>query len=74
MVSFKPHAYLLETETRPSSINIFGVRGGGERWLNIPLEVSHSVQAFAFVYAVQALAFVCKSRPCRREQTKSQCR
>jgi hypothetical protein len=52
--SFKPHAYLLETDTRPSSIVIFGVTGGPERWLKIPLDLSRPPLS----YAVQARSVV----------------
>jgi hypothetical protein len=55
--SFKPHAYLLGTETRPSSITIFGITGGAESWLTIPLDLSQSPVR----YAMQALAFVRKT-------------
>jgi hypothetical protein len=52
--SFKPHAYLLGTETRPSSIAMFGFSGGPERWLRIPLDWSQPT----LTYAAQALAVV----------------
>jgi hypothetical protein len=52
--SFKPHAYLLGTDTRPSSIIFFGITGGAERWLKIPLDLSQPPLS----YAVQALAVV----------------
>jgi hypothetical protein len=55
--SFKPHAFLLGTETRPSSITIFGISGGPEHWLKIPLDLSQP----PVTYAVQALAFVRKT-------------
>jgi len=51
---FKPHAYLLGTDSRPSSITIFGLTGGAERWLKIPLDVSQRPVTFAR----QALKFV----------------
>jgi hypothetical protein len=56
--SFKPHAYFLGTDARPSSIVIFGVTGGAERWLKIPLDLSQP----PLNYAVQALAVVRKTR------------
>ena len=52
--AFKPHAYLLGTHTRPSSITIFGISGGAKRWLNIPLDLAQSPVTFA----TQALGFV----------------
>jgi hypothetical protein len=52
--SFKPHAYLLGTNARPSSITFFGITGGAERWLKIPLDLSQPPVS----YAAQALAVV----------------
>jgi hypothetical protein len=52
--SFKPAAYLLGTSNRPSQIWMFGVTGGAERWLKIPLDISQS----PVTYAEQALAVV----------------
>ena len=52
--SFKPAAYLLGTSNRPSQIWMFGVTGGAERWLKIPLDTSQS----PVTYAEQALAVV----------------
>jgi hypothetical protein len=52
--AFKPHAYLLGTNVRPSSITFFGITGGAERWLVIPLD--HSQPPLS--YAAQALAVV----------------
>ena len=52
--AFKPHAYLLGTHTRPSSITIFGISGGAKRWLNIPLDLEQPPVTFA----TQALGFV----------------
>jgi hypothetical protein len=49
---FRPSAYLLGTDTRPSQIVIYGVTGGSERWLNIPLDLSRP----AVTFARQALA------------------
>jgi hypothetical protein len=45
--SFIPHAYLLGTETRPSQITIYGLTGGSERWLKIPLDLSQPPVTFA---------------------------
>ena len=52
--AFKPHAYLLGTHTRPSSITIFGISGGAKRWLKIPLDLAQPPVTFA----TQALGFV----------------
>jgi len=56
--SFMPHAYLLGTETRPSQITIYGLTGGAERWLKIPLDLSQP----PITFAAQALA-VAKETP-----------
>ncbi len=45
--SFKPSAFLLGTASRPSSITIYGLSGGAERWLKIPLDLSQSPITFA---------------------------
>ena len=55
--SFKPHAYLVGSENRPSQITIYGVTGGPERWLKIPLDLSQP----PVTYAVQAHEFVAKT-------------
>jgi hypothetical protein len=52
--SFQPSAYLLGTETRPSSITMFGISGGSQRWLRIPLDLTQP----AITYASQAHAVV----------------
>jgi hypothetical protein len=52
--AFKPAAYLLGTSNRPSQIWMFGVTGGAERWLKIPLDTSQS----PVTYAEQALVVV----------------
>ena len=52
--SFRPAAYLLGTDDRPSQIVFFGITGGAERWLKIPLDCSQPPVS----YAVQALAVV----------------
>lgn len=38
--SFQPNAYLVGTDNRPSSIAIYCLSGGAERWLKIPLDLS----------------------------------
>ena len=58
--SFKPAAYLLGTSNRPSQIWMFGVTGGAERWLKIPLDTSQS----PVTYAEQALAVVRETPTC----------
>jgi hypothetical protein len=55
--SFKPAAYLLGSSNRPSQIFIFGLTGGTERWLKIPLDTSQS----PVTYTEQALAVVRKT-------------
>jgi hypothetical protein len=55
--SFKPHAYLVGSENRPSQITIYGVTGGPERWLKIPLDLSQP----PVTYAVQAHEVVAKT-------------
>ena len=55
--SFKPAAYLLGSSNRPSQIWMFGLTGGAERWLKIPLDISES----PITYAEQALAVVRKT-------------
>jgi hypothetical protein len=52
--SFEPHGYLLGSSDRPSQIFIFGITGGAERWLKIPLDLSQPPLS----YAAQALAVV----------------
>jgi hypothetical protein len=52
--SFEPHGYLLGTSDWPSQIFIFGITGGPERWLKIPLDLSQPPLS----YAPQALAVV----------------
>jgi hypothetical protein len=52
--SFKPAAYVLGSSNRPSQIWMFGVTGGAERWLKIPLDTSQS----PVTYAEQALTVV----------------
>jgi hypothetical protein len=55
--SFKPHAYLVGSENRPSQITRYGMTGGPERWLKIPLDLSQP----PVTYAVQAHEFVAKT-------------
>jgi hypothetical protein len=45
--SFQPCAYLLGTETRPTQIIFFGISGGSERWLRIPLDLTQPAVTFA---------------------------
>jgi hypothetical protein len=52
--AFEPSAYLLGTDSRPSQITIFGMTGGAERWLRIPLDLTQPPVTFAG----QALAVV----------------
>ena len=52
--SFKPAAYLLGTSDRPSQIFNFGLTGGPNRWLKIPLDLSQPLES----YAGQALSMV----------------
>lgn len=52
--SFEPSAYLIGTESRPSSITIYGLSGGAERWLRIPLDLSRP----PITFAMQALGVV----------------
>jgi len=54
---FKPHAYLIGTETRPWSIAMYGFSGGSERWLKIPLDCSRP----SVTFATQALSVVRKT-------------
>lgn len=55
--SFKPHAYLVGSQNRPSQITLYGMTGGPERWLKIPLDLSQP----PVTYAVQAHEFVKKT-------------
>jgi hypothetical protein len=55
--SFKPHAYLVGTTNRPSQITFYGLTGGPERWLKIPLDLSQP----PVTYALQAHEFVAKT-------------
>jgi hypothetical protein len=52
--SFEPAAYLIGTESRPSSITMYGMSGGAKRWLRIPLDLSKP----PITFATQALAVV----------------
>ncbi|HEY8036138.1 MAG TPA: hypothetical protein VIF37_11185 [Methylobacter sp.] len=55
--SFKPHAYLVGFQNRPSHITFYGMTGGPERRLKIPLDLSQP----PVTYAVQAHEFVAKT-------------
>jgi hypothetical protein len=60
--SFKPCAYLVGTESRPSSITMYGLSGGANRWLKIPLDLSQppvtfAAQAHAVVKKTPAVPF-----------------
>ena len=55
--SFVPHAYLHGSQNRPSQLFIYGVSGGAEKWLKIPLDLSMPPVTFA----AQALTFVKKT-------------
>jgi hypothetical protein len=55
--AFRPAAYLLGTTERPSQIFFFGITGGPERWLKIPLDLSQPPLG----YVAQALAVVRKT-------------
>jgi hypothetical protein len=44
--SFQPDAYLQGTSTRPSQIFIFGITGGVERYLRIPLDLTQPASDF----------------------------
>jgi hypothetical protein len=52
--SFVPSAYLVGSDSRPSSIVIYGVTGGANTWLRIPLDVGMP----PITYVRQALAVV----------------
>ncbi len=54
---FRPCAYLVGTKERPSSITLYGITGGADRWLKIPLDVSQP----PVTYASQALEIVRKT-------------
>ena len=55
--SFKPNAYLVGSTNRPTQITFYGMTGGPERWLKIPLDLSQP----PVTYALQALEFVAKT-------------
>lgn len=52
--SFAPAGYLLGTSEWPSQIFIFGITGGPDRWLKIPLDLSQPAES----YVQQALSIV----------------
>ena len=54
---FKPHAYLVGSQSCPSQITFYGMTGGPERWLKIPLDLSQPPVTFA----VQAHEFLAKT-------------
>jgi hypothetical protein len=54
---FVLHAYLLATNKLPSQITLYGITGGSERWLKIPLDLTKPPVTFA----AQARAFVRKT-------------
>jgi hypothetical protein len=54
---FQPAAYLLGTTERASQILFFGITGGPDRWLKIPLDLSQPPVS----YVAQALAVVRKT-------------
>ena len=54
---FQPCAYLLGTSDRPSSITFYGITGGADRWLTIPLDLSWP----PVTYAAQSLEIVRKT-------------
>ena len=51
---FQPCAYFVGTTDRPSSISMYGISGGGDRWLKIPLDLSQP----SVTFAAQALTVV----------------
>jgi hypothetical protein len=51
---FYPVGYLIGSDKHPSSITIYGITGGAERWLKIHLDATKP----PLTYAPQALAFV----------------
>jgi len=51
-MSFEAHAYLVGSEKRPSSVVVFGLSGGAQRWKRITLDCSRP----PVTYATQALA------------------
>ena len=44
---FQPCVYLVGSSERPSSISMFGLSGGADRWLRIPLDISRQPVTFA---------------------------
>ena len=51
---FEPCAYFVGSTDRPSSISMYGLSGGADRWLRIPLDLSQP----PVTYAAQALEVV----------------
>jgi hypothetical protein len=56
-MTFKPEAFLLGTSTRPSSVVLYGITGGSDRWLRISLDVSKP----PITFVSQALSVVRKT-------------
>ena len=54
---FEPSAYLIGSESRPTSTILFAISGGAERWLRLPLDLSKP----AITYPRQALALAKKT-------------
>lgn len=52
--TYEPRAYLIGSKSRPEQIVIYGVTGGAERCLRIPLDLTKP----PITYAMQALTFV----------------
>jgi hypothetical protein len=52
--SFQPQAFLLGTSNRPSQIWAYGLSGGADRWLKVPLDLGQPWDT----YAAQALSVV----------------
>ena len=52
--TFAPTAYLLGTSTRPSSIVLYGITGGADKWLRIPLDLSRP----PITFVAQAMSVV----------------
>ena len=52
--TYQTRAYLIGSKSRPEQIVIYGVTGGADRWLRIPLVLTKP----PITYAMQALTFV----------------
>jgi hypothetical protein len=60
--SFKPTAFLVGTNDRPSQICIYGISGGAARWLKIPLDLrqpplTYATQALSTAHGTRAVPF-----------------